>query len=239
MGRGTSQHGSDRSFLADLGIAHDQTLKQWFADSPAAALRFYAGPAAASVPANARLQLLRQEQVARILGRGHRIADVVLLAETASGLRQAFFIFEESAQPARAAVYQLLEYTVRFGQWLERNTGPFELTPVLDVLGEGSLDGRVELNGATRRTLQFECEVRRIAHMDPVEALGSRDPVAITNVMNMHVAPERRVALCAEAIVLLDELLPREHFRKYGEYVLACARLSAEQRVELDERLRE
>ena len=222
--------------LTHHGVPHDSTLKGHFSERTAKALRFYGGPAADSVPADARLVLQPQELMSRILGRGHRATDVLLLAER-PGLCQAFFIFEEEARPSRDAVFRVLERALRVARWLEQQFDQFELSPVMVVIGDGFLDPTVRFGAGGARYFDSRCEVRRICELSAEEAVAGDDEVALTHAMSMQMAPGRRLPLCAEALVKLRRLLPPEHFGKYGDYLLYCARFNVAERLELGQRV--
>jgi len=218
------------------GVPHDSTFKGHFAERPAKALKFYCGPVAARVPQDAKLTLQPQELVSRILGRGHRATDVLLLA-LGAGICEAFFMFEEEARPSRDAVYRVLERALRVARWLEQQFERFELVPVMVVIGEGFLESRVQYGSAEKLYTDSHCEVRRISELSAEEAVAGEDEVALTHAMSMRMEPERRVPLCAQALVKLKRLLPPEHFGKYGDYVMYCARFNAEERLELGRRV--
>lgn len=61
-------------------------------------------------------------------------------------------------------------------------------------------------------------------------ALAGENPVALANVMNIRMDASRRVAICAEALAKLKGLMTPAQWRKYGWYMMYCARFGVHSR---------
>jgi hypothetical protein len=221
--------------------SYDQLVKQLLVDFPHDALRFFGGKSGREITSATRITLLRQEQISRRLGRGHRIVDALPLVEWPDGSREArVFLIEQKLRPTRAAIYQVAHYLPDVALWLERDRRLTDIVPVLIFVKDGRVRARIELGPRADRSLIFKCVVTRIAPMSADRALRSGNLAAAANVMSMRCPKSRKVDLCARAIRLWRRRVRDDDLvRKYCEHIFQCARLGRAERTKLERKVRQ
>lgn len=217
-------------------LSHDQAIKQLLIEFPLESLRFFAGDEGERLSPAARITPLRQEQVSPRLEKGFRELDSLLLVEQPAGEEVVVFLVEEEARPQRAAAYKVAEYVLLVAQWLERERHSSQIVPVVVLIGEGPVRTDIAVGTNLRQYLHFECITCHLAELDAEEALRSGNLAAVANIMNMRYPEERKVALCAAALLLWRRKVRDETLvGKFGRYIMGCARMDKMERLELNE----
>jgi hypothetical protein len=213
-------------------ISYDQAIKQLLVDFPLPALALFAGEEG-QLPPGVKVTHLKQEQVSRSIGKGFREIDSLLLLEFPDGSQEALvFLVEGEAHPTRDASFKLLEYVGLVARALEKQQWPTRIVPVIVVVAPGPMQTRIEVRSDRRTYLSFDCIVCRLAELDAEAALRSGNIAALATVMNMHYEEERKVALCAAAMVLLHRRLgPDQRSTKYVSYLERSARLNEQEQL--------
>jgi hypothetical protein len=231
---------SDDTETLDRDISYDQETKQLVREYPLEALRFYGRDEGRALPDATRVEFLQQEQISEHLGQGHRLVDVLPLVTLPDGRRQArAFMLEQTSRTGREVVFQVAEYLFKVGYWMEREYGITDIVPVIIFVHPTDVSTRIEYRSSLRLYGFVDCVACRLADLDAEKEIATGNLVAATNVMSMRYAPERKVALCTAAMRLWNE---REEdgarVRKYGEHLLKCAGMTADERVEFFARIR-
>jgi hypothetical protein len=220
-------------------ISYDQETKQLVREFPHESLVFYGRDEGRSIPADAQITLLQQEQISEHLGKGHRLVDVLPLITFPDGTREArAFMVEQTSRIGRESVYQVADYLFKVGYWLEKEYGITDIVPVLIFVHPTKVSTRIEYRSQRRLYGYVDCVACRLSELDAEAELATGNLAAATNVMSMRYAPEKKVDLCARAILLWNQrVADTPTARKYCEHIVKCAGMDRAERVELRQRI--
>jgi hypothetical protein len=211
-----------------MNMDHDQNFKNLILDYPRQALAFFAADEARTLPTDARILPVRQEQLKKRLGDRFRELDVPLLVEWPDGRREALlFVIEEETNPKYFSIHRLAHYCLDLAEMFDTT----RIVPVVIFLRAGQPQFSLELGGERHRYLSFHylsCELAKL----PFEQHKLSDNIVTRlNLPNMNFPPECKVDVYAYAVRGLMELESNMEKRlKYLDFIDIYSDLDDEQR---------
>lgn len=209
--------------------SHDQNFKNLILDYPLSALRFFAEPEAESIPADARITPVRQEQLKERLGERFRELDIPLMVEWPDGRRAAIlFVIEEETDPARFSIHRLAHYCLDLADLLDTR----RVVPVVVFLRPGSFPRELRLGGDREDYLAFRFIACDLGRMPAAAFMDSRNIVAWLNLPNMAHGKEQRIEVYAKAqegLITLEKDIDKR--KKYVDFIDMYADLSDDEIV--------
>ncbi len=206
---------------------HDQNFKNLILDYPREALAFFAQKETGDDLKQARIILIRQEQLQARLGERFREVDVPLLVEWSDGSREAIiFVIEEEIQAQRFSIHRLAHYCLDLAELMETE----RIIPVVIFLNSGSRPESLCLGRDRQSYLVFSylvCDLKRLTASDYKD---STNIIARLNLPNMNVRKQERLEmyLAAQRGLLQMEANPNK-LRKYIDSIDYYADLSEQE----------